>query len=244
MARKSNSEYAKEYRKRKAEEDPQWLEREREKARIRQRERIAKLSQDHEWVEKEKQRKRELSKKRRQDPEKAKKIREDAKRSRAKSENREKQSKRMKKWREENADMVAVYQKKWREENVVKISDYNSSYMPEYYAKNSSRVERQKRNLKKNYNMSIEEFNEMWRSQSGQCGICRCNMEPTGRKANSVSVDHNHDTGEVRGLLCQSCNRGIGNLKDSPEVLEAAAQYLRSNGHYSQHTLIKGKCNG
>ncbi len=45
-------------------------------------------------------------------------------------------------------------------------------------------------------------------------------------------IDHNHTTGEVRGVLCHGCNTGIGHLGDNPERLEAAVVYLMRVGHY------------
>jgi hypothetical protein len=56
------------------------------------------------------------------------------------------------------------------------------------------------------------------------CAICR---QPERTPGRALAVDHDHATGEVRGLLCGNCNRGIGFLGDSAELLESAAGYLR-----------------
>lgn len=58
----------------------------------------------------------------------------------------------------------------------------------------------------------------MVEEQNGLCAICH--------EAPVEAVDHNHTTGEVRGLLCHMCNRGIGFLGDSPKRLAAAYKYL------------------
>jgi hypothetical protein len=58
--------------------------------------------------------------------------------------------------------------------------------------------------------------------QDGRCAICRKKPQ-TGRR---LSVDHDHKTGEVRGLLCTLCNQGLGYFKDDPGRLGAALEYL------------------
>ena len=74
------------------------------------------------------------------------------------------------------------------------------------------------------YGITLEDFEAMEKAQNGLCAIC---FEP--EKENQVlSVDHDHKTNKVRGLLCGNCNRGIGNLKDSPAVLYRAIEYLNS----------------
>lgn len=80
---------------------------------------------------------------------------------------------------------------------------------------------RRDRHYRQNYGMSLARFDAMYREQEGKCAICR-------EERNSVElyVDHDHSLGLVRGLLCQTCNAGIGMLKDSPEVLFNAAKYL------------------
>ena len=77
-------------------------------------------------------------------------------------------------------------------------------------------------NLKK-YRMTMADFRALLEKQSGGCAICGTG-EPG--KGFHLHVDHNHQTGQVRGLLCNTCNRGIGLLRESPEVLRAAAHYL------------------
>lgn len=75
--------------------------------------------------------------------------------------------------------------------------------------------------LKNKYNLTWEEYEEMFEEQNGVCAICKGTEE--GRM---LAVDHNHTTGEVRGLLCGSCNRALGLFKDDPKLLEIAKEYV------------------
>lgn len=86
------------------------------------------------------------------------------------------------------------------------------------------------------YELTPEEYTQMVEDQKGLCKICK--KVPTKR---GLVVDHNHETGEVRGLLCIPCNSGIGLLGDHPELLLAAAEYLRTNGHYGGETFAQRK---
>ena len=70
------------------------------------------------------------------------------------------------------------------------------------------------------YGLSEEQYDNMFESQGRVCKICK--KSQTRR----LSVDHDHTTGKVRGLLCTNCNTGIGLLMDSPELLREAANYL------------------
>lgn len=70
----------------------------------------------------------------------------------------------------------------------------------------------------------------MYEAQGGVCAICRKPADPYGvRAASRLHVDHDHLTGAVRALLCNNCNRGIGYLADSPELLRAAADYIAAH---------------
>lgn len=139
---------------------------------------------------------------------------------------------RSKRWREANKAHVAEYQKNWREANKEHIKVYQSEYHAEYRNREDVLENVRYRGLQK-YGLTSEGFNELWISQNGKCAICSVDMLPRGRKKQSACVDHNHITGDVRGLLCRECNNGIGCLKDDPEILKSAIKYLIEAGHYS-----------
>lgn len=73
------------------------------------------------------------------------------------------------------------------------------------------------KHLERTYGLTLAEYDEMLESQDGVCAICK---EPcaTGRR---LAVDHDHDTGTVRGLLCSRCNLGIGYLKNAVNLAQA-----------------------
>lgn len=79
----------------------------------------------------------------------------------------------------------------------------------------------------KRLGMTIEQYVVMEESQDGCCAICgRPETIIKRHKVCRLAIDHDHETGEVRGLLCSNCNRGLGMFKDSPNLLWAAANYL------------------
>lgn len=69
-------------------------------------------------------------------------------------------------------------------------------------------------------------FEAMWQAQNGLCAICQVPMCRKGRAKNSVHADHDHSSGQTRGLLCSDCNRGLGCFKDSQANLLRAIAYL------------------
>ena len=73
------------------------------------------------------------------------------------------------------------------------------------------------------YGITIDEYNLLYKKQNRGCAICSV---PTGSNDKRLSVDHNHQTGEVRGLLCDDCNIGLGKFKDNPNLLAKAINYL------------------
>lgn len=72
----------------------------------------------------------------------------------------------------------------------------------------------------KKYGLSRDEYLSMLTGQGFSCAVCG------SRNSRSLVIDHDHSNGEVRGILCDNCNRGIGLLGDSIENLKSAARYL------------------
>ena len=78
-------------------------------------------------------------------------------------------------------------------------------------------------NLRRKYNLTLEQVNSMVTAQNGVCAIC---LE-TFKNTRDTHVDHNHGNGQVRQLLCTACNHGIGNFKEKPINLQRAIDYLQ-----------------
>lgn len=74
------------------------------------------------------------------------------------------------------------------------------------------------------FNFSPDLFNERLSEQGDVCAICKTDT-PGGK--GTFHADHDHETLRPRGVLCHNCNVGLGNLKDSPEILQAAIDYLK-----------------
>jgi hypothetical protein len=83
------------------------------------------------------------------------------------------------------------------------------------------------RNLKRKFGISLNEYQDKFNSQSGLCQICN-KEEPV--KGRLLSVDHCHETGKIRGLLCTLCNTTLGKVKDDIDLLESMIQYLERYG--------------
>jgi hypothetical protein len=103
----------------------------------------------------------------------------------------------------------------------------------EWYSKNKERKKelssnyrhtKKNQDLKKAYGITLDDYNNMLVEQNNQCKIC---MTSADRLKRSLCVDHDHSTGKVRGLLCDTCNRSLGLLKDNIDILKKAVQYLQ-----------------
>jgi DNA repair exonuclease SbcCD ATPase subunit len=109
---------------------------------------------------------------------------------------------RAKKFAIQNPDKLKKYQKTWKERHPDKRKIYTRN----------SRI--------RAYGIEPEKYYEMLEQQGHKCAIC--NAEPTRR---TLSIDHNHATGKVRGLLCDGCNLSLGHL-ERREWVEKAKEYL------------------
>lgn len=113
-----------------------------------------------------------------------------------------------------------------------------SDYRKEYRRKGTKAHEREKktnqaRRLRVVYGLTPEAFEVLRTAHDDRCAICRqVETRKKNARVKSIAIDHDHVTGEVRGLLCHQCNTGIGCFKDSPELLETAIRYLRGEQRF------------
>jgi len=105
--------------------------------------------------------------------------------------------------------------KRWTEENQEKVRSYRAKD-PHTLKKRCAR-----------HGITEEEFWSLYEEQDGTCPVCDRAIEAKGS-----AIDHNHETGDVRGILCKNCNRALGLLGDSPETMARAESYLLEKGYY------------
>ena len=115
--------------------------------------------------------------------------------------------------------------KEWQERTGYKSKPLSREKQREYDRKPERRLAARERRLRKNYTLTITEFNELLTSQNKRCAIC--SSLKAGGKNNQWAVDHDHKTGLVRGILCHKCNRGLGHFDDDVKLLVNAIEYLK-----------------
>jgi hypothetical protein len=129
----------------------------------------------------------------------------------------------------------AEYETKYRKENKDKLLEVEARRRirnaesirvsaKKYYLKTHD--ERLAYRLENTYGITITQYDEMYESQNGLCKICQVDQDQLERR---LCVDHCHVTGRVRGLLCDPCNRLLGQAKDRIHVLLKAAEYLKES---------------
>jgi len=108
-------------------------------------------------------------------------------------------------------------------------SDYDKKHRKDY--KNMDPVKYREvhivgRKLRRHH-ISLEAYDAMYAKQQGLCALCGTTIVKHERKTH---IDHNHRTEEIRGLLCEACNIGLGMFKDCKDVLLKAIEYLSERG--------------
>ena len=94
-------------------------------------------------------------------------------------------------------------------------------YSRDYYNKHKQAWP--KYNLQARYGITPEDYDRLYEEQQGGCAICGKHQSKLKK---ALSVDHNHKTGQIRGLLCNRCNLLLGNVSDNSIILRSAADYL------------------
>ena len=81
--------------------------------------------------------------------------------------------------------------------------------------------------MKLKYGLSEQDVRDMQDKNKGCCAICGVSLI-TPDQSTSYCIDHDHKTGEVRNLLCQECNKGLGNFRDDVEIMQSVINYIIS----------------
>ena len=130
--------------------------------------------------------------------------------------NRETELKSNRAYVEANKERLSANRKK----NYAANARDRQAYARAWYANGGAEIQRATR-LMRTYGITTEEYEDMYLAVTGHCQIC-------GEYWDILAVDHDHETGKVRGLLCQQCNRGIGIFQDDPIRVRQALTYLQA----------------
>jgi hypothetical protein len=117
---------------------------------------------------------------------------------------------RARQWAADNPERRAAYQAEYRGRPEVKRRARNAYFL-------------------RTYGVTADEVDKMLDAQNGRCAICGVRPE----RLASMHIDHDHDRGHLRGLLCVSCNQGLGQFRDDPALLLRAVVYLRQRAPMS-----------
>jgi hypothetical protein len=112
--------------------------------------------------------------------------------------------------------------RQWAKDNPERRAAYQAEY------RNRPEVKRAMRNLyyRRTYGITADEADQILAAQNGRCAIC---SRPAPDRLASMHLDHDHETGRIRGFLCLDCNQGLGKMRDSPDLLLRALVYLRQH---------------
>jgi hypothetical protein len=134
-----------------------------------------------------------------------------------------------KKWRENNAEYVKTKGKEYRDTNRDALIEYQKRW------REVNKATRKWDYSQRKYGIDQQQFNMLAESQGNCCKICSTPfVYENDLPSKDVHIDHNHDTGDVRGLLCSKCNYMLGFARDSKKILLAGAKYLEDNGTYGE----------
>ena len=134
-------------------------------------------------------------------------------------------------WREKNPEKARA----WSKRNPSKRKAINDKYKE--INREAIRVSDRRYQLERVYGMTLEEYDDLLIRQDGSCAGCEA-TEYNDRSYH-LAVDHNHETGEMRGLLCLRCNRILGLANDDPVMLRRLAEYLE-NARGEEHKTPGG----
>lgn len=121
-----------------------------------------------------------------------------------------------------NREYYAAHPEKRKEKN-----DKKKEYRKLYYDNPEIKLKYRQKYIERKFGINYEQYNKMLAQQGGVCAIC--GSAETKCSAEYLAIDHDHDTGEIRGLLCSNCNRALGLFQDNSEIVEKAMLYLKKH---------------
>ncbi|EJJ2366500.1 endonuclease VII domain-containing protein [Salmonella enterica] len=112
-----------------------------------------------------------------------------------------------------------------------KDKEASKEYHKEYYKRKKCAYRESV--LKQRYGITLDDYQELSKEQNHVCAICgNAETATFNNKPRALCVDHCHQSGSVRGLLCNFCNAMLGHARDNPEILIKGADYLNERGFY------------
>lgn len=118
-------------------------------------------------------------------------------------------------WYEANKEREIARVRAWQRANPVRYADSQRRY------REAGRRNHRAEHLRRKF-LTLDEYERMLEQQGGGCAICG---DPPNEKI-SLHIDHDHGTGEIRGLLCVRCNNAIALLRESPDIMRRAIRYV------------------
>ena len=154
-------------------------------------------------------------------------------------ENKEKIFENNRNWVSNNKDKVKIIKARYRESHRDKLRkdslEYANTHREQglvnkrkWRARNPDKLKEEK--LKARFGITLDQFNELKKQQNNCCGICGEAFDKIPNSAKCACVDHDHKVKKIRGLLCHTCNSGIGCLRDDPVLMEKAVLWIKNSG--------------
>jgi hypothetical protein len=133
--------------------------------------------------------------------------------------NREKRIRYTKEWEDRNIEHVNAYRINFRKNNREKLRAQSKEY------RKTHKQEERNRSIKRFHGLSPEEYESILNSQGGVCAICQKDQW----NSKGPNVDHDHLTGNIRGILCNGCNTALGLIKENSDTAIAMAEYIKKH---------------
>lgn len=138
-----------------------------------------------------------------------------------------------------------AYDKEYRKQYYLKNKQKEIEYAANYRNENKEKIKKDRKdnpdkhknyNLKRDYGITVEDYNSLLEDQNfscASCGISTTELENNNqwKRHHKLVVDHCHETGRIRGLLCNNCNTALGMVKESLAVLEGLKRYVETVCH-------------